>query len=489
MKRILFFLFLFLQVHLMAQINPTAAIMPSPQDSMVLLSKLAADGNYRYHPTLLADLIGSSGQDNLGNHTATQELDMAGLKIINGATPTAVNDIATKSYVDNHTDADSNPTNEVETWSTLAGIPADIADGDDTGIGAIEINEVAYSANGTTVRGNSTFVFDGNNLGVGVSTPETTLHVNNRIYAKGYNGPTGFFAYSNNGTGTWGGMYMGGSKANFIFQNGKEFNIQEAGVGVSPLDNLFPSKTDHLTVASGGLITIASYQSFDFLGTTAAGLLQGGNWGAIDLSLFNNDIGAGNSIFNADGSLSENRLFTIDGYSLNITSGTNGGFLFADPDRGKVGFTDGTNTSQVDCDANSMTLSQTGTGSTAFVDISKEQITIDGQLRQIGKLSPSNLTATTHDWNPTGLSTAYKIRVNMTSPQSITGIAAQEDGVRILIYNVSTQDLTLEFLDGGSLSANRFKGLPGYLDYVVSAGVTVEIIYDDTDSGWTLISN
>lgn len=34
-------------------------------------------------------------------------------------------------------DADNDPTNEIETWSTLSGIPADIADGDDVGTGDI----------------------------------------------------------------------------------------------------------------------------------------------------------------------------------------------------------------------------------------------------------------------------------------------------------------------------------------------------------------
>ena len=51
--------------------------------------------------------------DNLGNHLATEDLDMAAQKITDLGTPTQLSDAATKGYVDAHTDNDSDPTNEL----------------------------------------------------------------------------------------------------------------------------------------------------------------------------------------------------------------------------------------------------------------------------------------------------------------------------------------------------------------------------------------
>ncbi|MCB9232295.1 MAG: tail fiber domain-containing protein [Bacteroidia bacterium] len=58
-----------------------------------------------------------SSADNLGNHSATQALDMNSNKITELASPTVATDAANKAYVDAHTDADANPTNELQTLS------------------------------------------------------------------------------------------------------------------------------------------------------------------------------------------------------------------------------------------------------------------------------------------------------------------------------------------------------------------------------------
>ena len=63
-----------------------------------------------------------SSADNLGNHAATTGLDMNSNKITDLATPTAGTDAANKAYVDAHTDADSNPSNELQNLnSTTSG--------------------------------------------------------------------------------------------------------------------------------------------------------------------------------------------------------------------------------------------------------------------------------------------------------------------------------------------------------------------------------
>jgi len=64
------------------------------------------------------------------------------------------NTVVLSSLQDGVNDADSDPTNEIETWSTLQGIPADIADGDDTAdADADPSNEIqALSLNGATLN-------------------------------------------------------------------------------------------------------------------------------------------------------------------------------------------------------------------------------------------------------------------------------------------------------------------------------------------------
>jgi hypothetical protein len=60
-----------------------------------------------------------AGADNLGNHSATVDLDLTGNKLINLASPTLSSDGANKSYVDAHTDADADPVNEIQSLSIV----------------------------------------------------------------------------------------------------------------------------------------------------------------------------------------------------------------------------------------------------------------------------------------------------------------------------------------------------------------------------------
>ena len=59
----------------------------------------------------------TTGADDLGNHMATQDLDLDGQRIINLDDPTLDGDAATKFYVDLHTDADSDASNELQVLS------------------------------------------------------------------------------------------------------------------------------------------------------------------------------------------------------------------------------------------------------------------------------------------------------------------------------------------------------------------------------------
>ncbi len=79
---------------------------------MVPSEKLDVDGNIRAIAFIGdgSQLTGVSGSDNLGNHTATQNLNMANNRILNLANPSGSQDAATKFYVDNNGDNFGNHT-------------------------------------------------------------------------------------------------------------------------------------------------------------------------------------------------------------------------------------------------------------------------------------------------------------------------------------------------------------------------------------------
>lgn len=118
----------------------------------LLVFDLTADEFWFYDGSSWSTL----GTDNLGNHVATQNISMGLNKITNLGFPTGNNDAARKGYVDNHTDGDSDPNNEIETWATLGGIPSDFADGMDNvnDADASPTNETITNINlsGTTLQ-------------------------------------------------------------------------------------------------------------------------------------------------------------------------------------------------------------------------------------------------------------------------------------------------------------------------------------------------
>lgn len=74
-----------------------------------------------------------------------------------------------------------------------------------------------------------------------------------------------------------------------------------------------------------------------------------------------------------------------------------------------------------------------------------------------GSISPAQLTANTHDWNPTGLSAAHHVFVNSNAAIDLTGIAAQEDGRLLWITNNGSFDITLKN-NTTSSAGNRLAG-------------------------------
>jgi hypothetical protein len=115
-----------------------------------------------------------------------------------------------------------------------------------------------------------------------------------------------------------------------------------------------------------------------------------------------------------------------------------------------------------------------------------------GASRFEGTISPAQITGTTHNYNPAGLSTAYHLRLDLDAARTITGIvpsmaAGQNDGRTLVITNISAFNLTLQHDNGAdSTAANRFS-LANNANRVVAPNESVEIYYDDISDRWRIV--
>lgn len=102
-------------------------------------------------------------------------------------------------------------------------------------------------------------------------------------------------------------------------------------------------------------------------------------------------------------------------------------------------------------------------------------------------ISPSQLTAGMYNnWNPTGLSTAWIIRIDADAKfELITGIAAPTFNKPLRLWNISANAVLLPTENQSSSAANRFSF---GRDVVLFPGKCVEIQYDITSARWRLIS-
>lgn len=108
-----------------------------------------------------------------------------------------------------------------------------------------------------------------------------------------------------------------------------------------------------------------------------------------------------------------------------------------------------------------------------------------GRTELIGDISPSQITATQNDYNPTGLSTAVTLRLSSDASRNITGLQGGSDGRILTIHNVGAQNIVLVNQSGGSSAANRF-AFTG--DVTLGGDQSVTLQYDSTSSRWRLIS-
>lgn len=104
-------------------------------------------------------------------------------------------------------------------------------------------------------------------------------------------------------------------------------------------------------------------------------------------------------------------------------------------------------------------------------------------LQLTADITPSQITANTDDYNPTGLSTASTLRLSTDASRNLTGIQGGADGRILLLHNVGSFDLVLKD-DTTSTAANRFQLST---DVTLAADQSTLIQYDATSSRWRVI--
>ena len=96
-------------------------------------------------------------------------------------------------------------------------------------------------------------------------------------------------------------------------------------------------------------------------------------------------------------------------------------------------------------------------------------------------ITPAALTTATHNWAPTGIANANRVRASTSGGSRIlTGISAsQVDGDAKVLVNLGPNQINLTHDGTGSTAANRFYGL-GSATYTLAQYEMAVIIYDGT---------
>jgi hypothetical protein len=107
-----------------------------------------------------------------------------------------------------------------------------------------------------------------------------------------------------------------------------------------------------------------------------------------------------------------------------------------------------------------------------------------GSLVVTGIISPSQITGDQNNYNPTGLSTAFTVRLSSDASRNITGLMAQTSGRILAIHNIGAQNIVLIDSSGSSDAANQFD-LTG--DQTLAPGDGCLVQYDITLTRWRML--
>ena len=108
-----------------------------------------------------------------------------------------------------------------------------------------------------------------------------------------------------------------------------------------------------------------------------------------------------------------------------------------------------------------------------------------GKVAFTGALTPAQITADQHNYNPTGFATAAVLRLSTDAARQLTGLLAATTGRVVWIVNAGAFNLVLKDESASSTAANRF-ALDG--DYTLAPNSALTLWYDITPARWQTLA-
>ena len=103
-----------------------------------------------------------------------------------------------------------------------------------------------------------------------------------------------------------------------------------------------------------------------------------------------------------------------------------------------------------------------------------------------GIISPAQITADQHDYNPANLPVASTLRLVSDAPRSITGLAGGAQGRILILHNIGLFTITMTNQDALSILGNRFRfnaNIP------ILSFQSAIVQYDATSSVWRCVGS
>lgn len=107
--------------------------------------------------------------------------------------------------------------------------------------------------------------------------------------------------------------------------------------------------------------------------------------------------------------------------------------------------------------------------------------TLSQNVALTGIITPTQITASQNNYNPTDLATASTLRLSSDASRNITGLQGGASGRILVLHNVGANNIVLVDESVSSDAANRF-ALPGNITF--GADEVVVIHYDATSTRW-----
>jgi len=139
---------------------------------------------------------------------------------------------------------------------------------------------------------------------------------------------------------------------------------------------------------------------------------------------------------------------------------------------------------RTDLELKSAALKDTGTSGDAVPLLNASADFSDAFLLSAG-ITPSQITANTNNYDPTGLGGTLHVRANTDASRNITGLAGGAVGRLMLFTNVGSFDIVLMDQDTASTAGNRFL-FAGGGDRTLTPNESVLLRYDGTTQRWRL---